>query len=121
MPPGYHPEAAGETMVDRTRRVAEGLSDLLDGLEYHYPGEVNEDNFEEVLAVLGDHGMDLPVIAAGLHTDPTYALGAFINPDPERTRTYEERYEVYRSLYPATREAMHRLAALSACSTEGAG
>ena len=42
VPPGYHPEAAGEPMVDKTRRVAEGLSDLLDGLEYHYPGERGE-------------------------------------------------------------------------------
>jgi xylose isomerase len=25
--------------------------------------------------------MDLPLIAAGLHPDPTYALGAFVNPD----------------------------------------
>jgi xylose isomerase len=81
VPPGYHPEAAGEPMVDKTRRVAEGLSDLLDGLEYHYPGEVNEENVEEILLVLKEHGMDLPVIAAGLHTDPTYALGAFVNPD----------------------------------------
>lgn len=40
--PGYHPEAATEPMVDKRKRVAEGLSDLLDGLEYHYPGEVNE-------------------------------------------------------------------------------
>jgi xylose isomerase len=31
VPSGYHPEAADETMVDKTRRVAEGLSDLLDG------------------------------------------------------------------------------------------
>ena len=46
VPPGYHPEVAGEPMVDKTRRVAEGLSDLLDGLEYHYPGEVNEENAE---------------------------------------------------------------------------
>jgi xylose isomerase len=87
VPPGYHPEAADETMVDKTRRVAEGLSDLLDGLEYHYPGEVNEENVEEVLAVLRDHGMDLPVIAAGLHTDPTYARGAFINPDDALRRS----------------------------------
>jgi xylose isomerase len=87
VPPGYHPGAAGETMVDKTRRVAEGLSDLLDGLEYHYPGEVDEENVEEVLDVLRDHGMDLPVIAAGLHTDPTYALGAFINPDDALRRS----------------------------------
>jgi hypothetical protein len=86
VPPGYHPEAAAEPMVDKTRRVAEGLSDLLDGLEYHYPGEINEDNVEEILSVLQDHGMDLPVVAAGLHTDPTYSLGAFINPDDSLRR-----------------------------------
>jgi xylulokinase len=34
-------------------------------------------------------------------------------PDPERTKVYEEHYEVYRSLYPATREAMHHLADLA--------
>src|SRR5215212_9536464 len=81
VPPGYHPEAAAEPMVDKTRRVAEGLSDLLDGLEYHYPGEVNEENVEDILSVLEEHGMELPVIAAGLHPDPTYGKGAFVNPD----------------------------------------
>jgi xylose isomerase len=86
VPPGYHPEAADEPMVDKTRRVAGGLSDLLDGLEYHYPGEVNEENVEEILSVLKEHGMDLPVVAAGLHPDPTYALGAFINPDDRLRR-----------------------------------
>ena len=86
VPPGYHPEAANEPMTEKTKRVAEGLSDLLDGLEYHYPGEINEENVEEILAILNDHGMDLPVIAAGLHTDPTYALGAFINPDESLRR-----------------------------------
>jgi xylose isomerase len=86
VPPGYHPEAAAEPMIEKTRRVAEGLSALLDGLEYHFPGEVNEENVEGILSVLKDHGMDLPVIAAGLHTDPTYALGAFVNPDDELRR-----------------------------------
>jgi xylose isomerase len=86
VPPGYHPEAASEPMVEKTRRVAEGLSDLLDGLEYHYPGEVNEENVEEILSVLKDHGMNLPVIAAGLHSDPTYSLGAFVNPDYDLRR-----------------------------------
>ena len=46
VPSGYHPGVADEDMVAKTRRVAEGLSDLLDGLEYHYPGELNEDNVE---------------------------------------------------------------------------
>jgi xylulokinase len=39
-------------------------------------------------------------------------------PDPERTRIYEEHYEVYRSLYTATESAMHRLAELAAGSSE---
>ena len=81
VPPGYHYEVADEPMTHKTRRVCEGLSDLLDGLEYHYPGEINEDNVEQILSILNDYGMDLPIIAAGLHPDPTYALGAFINPD----------------------------------------
>ncbi|QYJ16636.1 D-apiose isomerase [Rubrobacter xylanophilus DSM 9941] len=86
VPPGYHHEVAGESMTEKTRRVCEGLSDILDGLEYHYPGEINEENVEEVTGILRDHGMDLPVVAAGLHTDPTYSLGAFINPDPSLRR-----------------------------------
>src|ERR687885_1082497 len=86
VPPGYHPEVADAPMVEKTKRVADGLSDLLDGLEYHYPGEVNEGNVREVLAILEEHGMDLPVIAAGLHADPTYRLGAFINPDDSLRR-----------------------------------
>jgi xylose isomerase len=85
VPPGYHHEVADEGMVEKTKRVCEGLSDLLDGLEYHYPGEVNEDNADEILSVLKEHGMDLPVIPAGLHPDPTYGKGALINPD-ERLR-----------------------------------
>ncbi len=81
VPPGYHHEVANEDMVEKTKRVCEGLSDLLDGLEYHYPGELNEDIVEEILSVLKEHKMDLPVVPAGLHPDPTYGKGAFVNPD----------------------------------------
>jgi xylose isomerase len=86
VPPGYHPEVAHEPMVEKTKRVCEGLSDLLDGLEYHYPGEIAEENADEILSVLKSYGMQLPVVAAGLHTDPTYSLGAFINPDESLRR-----------------------------------
>lgn len=37
-------------------------------------------------------------------------------PDPERSKTYAEYYEVYRSLYPATRSAMSRLTEFAAGS-----
>jgi len=40
-------------------------------------------------------------------------------PDEERSRLYEEHYEVYRSLYPATSSAMSRLTDLAAGSTGG--
>jgi xylose isomerase len=86
VPPGYHHEVANEGMVEKTRRVCDGLVDLLDGLEYHYPGEVNEDNVEGILSVLREHGMDLPVVPAGLHPDPTYGKGALVNPDEKLRR-----------------------------------
>jgi xylulokinase len=38
-------------------------------------------------------------------------------PDPERSKVYEEYYEIYHSLYPATSSAMSRLADLAAGST----
>jgi xylose isomerase len=81
VPPGYHPDAGTEPMIDKTKRVADGLHDLLDGIEYHYPGEVNEDNVQSILDVLRGHGLTLPIIASGLHVDPTYARGSLINPD----------------------------------------
>src|SRR5579885_1144234 len=79
VPPGYHPEVTNEDMVTRTKRVVDGLADLVDGLEYHYPGEISEDTVEGIKSALGP--MDIYCIAAGLHPDPTYKLGAFINPD----------------------------------------
>ena len=86
VPPGYHPAAGRESMIDKTKRAAEGLHDLLDGLEYHYPGEVNEDNAGQILDVLGANGMTLPVVASGLHPDPSYALGSLTNPDNKLRR-----------------------------------
>ena len=80
VPAGYHPEVVNEDMVTRTHRVVNGLADVVDGLEYHYPGEINEENVEAIKAALGP--MDIYCLAAGLHPDPTYKLGAFINPDP---------------------------------------
>ena len=56
----------------------------MDGLEYHYPGEINEDSVDSITSALGP--LDIYCLAAGLHSDPTYKLGAFINPDPELRR-----------------------------------
>jgi xylose isomerase len=79
MPSGYHPAAAQELMPDKVRRVVDGLGELVDGYEFHYPGEVNEANVEKIRQALGP--ADLYCIALGLFSDPKYALGSFINPD----------------------------------------
>ena len=84
VPIGYHPETIHVVMVTRTKRVVDGLADLVDGLEYHYPGEINEDSVEAIKVALGP--MDIYCLAAGLHPDPTYKLGAFINPDASLRR-----------------------------------
>ncbi len=84
VPPGYHPQVTNEDMVARTRRVVDGLADVIDGLEYHYPGEINEDIVDAIKAALGP--MDIYGLAAGLHPDPTFKLGVFINPDKNLRR-----------------------------------
>ena len=59
-------------------------------------------------------------VAAETYADVEEATGVVklreevTEPDPERMKTYEEHYAVYRSLYPATREAMSRLTRLAA-------
>ena len=44
VPVGYQPERAGESTVKRVRRAIDGLGDLIDGYEFHYPGELDEAN-----------------------------------------------------------------------------
>ncbi|UCD84623.1 MAG: TIM barrel protein [Deltaproteobacteria bacterium] len=81
MPGGYHPEAKEQSTVEWTTRAVDGLGPLLDGLEYHYPGELNEENLEQVRACLGH--VDIYCLALGLFSNPRYSLGSFINPDKE--------------------------------------
>ena len=63
VPGGYQPEWAGETTADRVRRAIDGLGDLIDGYEFHYPQELNADNLDEVRDALGGH--DVYCIADG--------------------------------------------------------
>ena len=37
VPAGYQPQWAGESTVERVRRAVDGLGDLIDGYEFHYP------------------------------------------------------------------------------------
>ena len=62
-------------------------------------------------------------VASGTYADVEEATSVVklreevTEPDPERSKVYEEYYEIYRSLYPATSFAMSRLADLVAGST----
>jgi xylulokinase len=64
-------------------------------------------------------------VAAGTYADVGEASGVVrlrdgaTESDPERAEIYGKHYEVYRSLYPATRDAMSRLTGLA--SEEGSG
>ncbi len=79
VPGGYHPEAAGQCVEDRVRLAVEGLGPLVDGYEFHYPGEINEENVGRIQEILGrEH--DIYAICYGLVPNPRFALGSLINP-----------------------------------------
>jgi xylose isomerase len=81
VPGGYQPKWSGESTADRVRRAVEGLGDLIDGYEFHYPQELSADNLEDVRSALGEH--DIYCVATGIHLDPLFGRGGLISPDPD--------------------------------------
>src|SRR5450755_229770 len=75
VPVGYQPEHDYdlEPVAEKVHRAVEGLGDLIDGYEFHYPNELSPANLDEVKAALGDH--DIYCIAGGLHLQPRRAAG----------------------------------------------
>ncbi len=45
-PGGYKPELAGASTVSKVRTAVEGLGDLIDDYEFHYPQEVSRENLD---------------------------------------------------------------------------
>ena len=74
VPGGYKPEFGAETTAERVGRAVGGLGDLIDGYEFHYPQELNEDNLDEVRSALAGH--DIYCMATGLHLDPRFGRGS---------------------------------------------
>ena len=56
VPGGYQPDKAGDDTVRKVRRAVEGLGDLIDDYEFHYPQELSEDNVDAVRDALDGHG-----------------------------------------------------------------
>jgi xylose isomerase len=79
VPGGYQPEHGGETTAEKVGRAVDGLGDMIDGYEFHYPAELSEDNVQEVRSALGKH--DVYCIATGLHLDPRFGRGGLTAPD----------------------------------------
>jgi xylose isomerase len=82
VPAGYQPEHdyEDEPVAEKVHRAVEGLGELIDGYEFHYPQELSPQNVDEVRAALGGH--DVYCIAGGLHLDPRFGRGGLVNPDP---------------------------------------
>jgi xylose isomerase len=79
VPGGYQPEHGGsETVADKVARAVDGLGDLIDGYEFHYPNELSPANLDDVRAALGSH--DIYCIAGGLHLDHRFGRGGLVHP-----------------------------------------
>jgi xylose isomerase len=78
-PGGYKPELTGRSTAEKVRAAVEGLADLIDDYEFHYPQELSPDNLDEVRNGLDGHG--IYCVASGLHLDPRFGKGGFSSPD----------------------------------------
>jgi xylose isomerase len=79
VPGGYKPEWVGESMEAKVRRAVEGLGELVDGYEFHYPNELSAENLEVVRGALDGH--DIYCVASGMHLDPLFGKGGLSSPD----------------------------------------
>ncbi len=79
VPGGYQPEHKNEPIADKVYRDVAGLGDLMDDYVFHYPGELNRDNLDDVRSALDGHG--IYAIASGLHVDPRFGKGGLTSLD----------------------------------------
>src|SRR3982751_1931582 len=78
-PGGYKPDLSGASTADKVRTAVEGLGDLMDDYEFHYPQELSRDNLDAVRDALDGH--DIYCIASGMHLDPIFGRGGLSSPD----------------------------------------
>src|SRR5579884_2102562 len=51
-PGGYKPELAEASTAEKVRTAVDGLGELMDDYEFHYPQELSPDNLDAVRAAL---------------------------------------------------------------------
>src|ERR1700751_640191 len=78
-PGGYKPELAGASTVDKVRTAVEGLGDLMDDYEFHYPQELSRDNLDAGREALD--GAGIYAGATGTHLNPRFGKGGISSPD----------------------------------------
>jgi xylose isomerase len=76
---GYKPELSGVSTATKIRTAVEGLGDLMDDYEFHYPQELSPANLDEVREALDGHG--IYCVCSGLHLDARFGKGGFCSPD----------------------------------------
>src|SRR3954469_768155 len=78
-PGGYKPGLVGVSTADKVRTAVEGLGDLIDDYEFHFPQELSRENLDEVREALDGHG--IYAVATGTHLDPRFGKGGLSSPE----------------------------------------
>jgi len=78
-PGGYKPELAQASTAQKVRTAVDGLGDLMDDYEFHYPQELSPDNLDEVRDALDGHG--IYAVATGTHLNARYGKGGLSSLD----------------------------------------
>jgi xylose isomerase len=76
---GYKPELSGVSTAAKVQTAVEGLGDLIDDYEFHFPQELSPANLADVQQALGEHG--IYCVCSGLHLDARFGKGGFCSPD----------------------------------------
>src|SRR5438045_9727636 len=77
-PGGYKPELAGVSTAEKVRTAVEGLGELIDDYEFHYPQELAREDVAAVRDALDAHGIHC--IATRLHPAPRLRKRALPQP-----------------------------------------
>ncbi len=78
-PGGYKPQLAGASTAAKVRTAVEGLGDLIDDYEFHYPQELSPENLDDVREALDGHG--IYAVATGTHLNHRYGKGGLSSPE----------------------------------------